>query len=67
MTHPTIASMLQADAERLGLPLRTLEQVRAGLNAAKKNGADVSLARLMLRAGRLTDESRAYVEREYPQ
>ena len=54
-------------AERMGLPRRTLDQVRQGLEIAKKTKADVALARLMLRHGRLTDEARDYVAREYPQ
>ena len=46
---------------------RTLDQVRRGLETAKKTKADSALARLMLRHGRLTDEAREYVAREYPQ
>lgn len=53
---------LVAEAERLGMPRTSLEKAKAGLAKAKRNGADVSLARLMLRFGRLTDEARAYVE-----
>jgi hypothetical protein len=54
-------------AELQGIPLRTLEQVRADLADAKTRDADEAMARLMLRQGRLTDEARNYVAREYPQ
>jgi hypothetical protein len=54
-------------AEQMGFPRRTLEQVRKGLETAKKTKADAALARLLLRHGRLTDEAREYVAREYPQ
>lgn len=57
---------LVAEAERRGMPGRTLEQVKADLAAAKKRKADVSMARLMLRFGRLTEEARAWVAKEYP-
>lgn len=53
-------------AEQRGIPLRTLDDVRDGLAQAKKTNADVSMARLMLRHGRLTDEAREYVARQYP-
>jgi hypothetical protein len=48
-------------------PLRTLDQVRGTLardkaRAKGKNaGLDISMARLMLKAGRLTPEARDYV------
>ena len=54
-------------AEKNGRPLRTLEQVKATLERDKKRGVDVRMARLMLRHGRMTDEARSYVAREYPQ
>jgi hypothetical protein len=47
-------------------PLRTLEQVREVLAQAKSTKADAALARLMLKHGRLTEEARDYVAREYP-
>jgi hypothetical protein len=55
-------------AEQQGIPLRTLGDVRDCLardKARSKKGEriDLSMARLMLRHGRLTDEARAYVER----
>jgi hypothetical protein len=34
---------------------------------ARKNKREAELARIMLRYGRLTDEAREYVAREYPQ
>lgn len=56
-------------AEQQGIPLRTLDQVRADLAHAKtlEAGTDAAMARLMLRHGRLTIEARDYVAREYPQ
>lgn len=54
-------------AEQQSIPLRTLEQVRADLTDAKARDADEAMARLMLRHGRLTNEARKYVAREYPQ
>jgi len=53
-------------ADDLGIPLRTLDGVKAALADAKKTKADVSLARLMLKHGRMTDEARAWVASEYP-
>jgi len=56
-------------AKQQGIPLRTLDDVRDTLARDKKkgDGTDIAMARLMLRHGRLTDEARAYVAREYPQ
>jgi hypothetical protein len=67
--YRTTAEWLHAEAEKAGIPLRTLEQVQHGLAKAKakKTKADKSLARLMLRHGRLTEQARAYVATEYPQ
>lgn len=60
------AEWLHAEAEKAGIPLRTLEQVRTTLardKARSKKGAriDIAMARLMLKAGRLTPEAREYV------
>jgi hypothetical protein len=49
------------------IPLRTLEQVKACLardkaRSRKGERIDLAMARLMLKAGRLTAEARAYVE-----
>ena len=41
---------------------RTLEQVKEGLALAKKTGADVDPARVMLRFGRLQPEAREWLE-----
>lgn len=44
-------------------PPRTLAQVQASLEGAKKVGTDKALARLLARPySNLTDEARAYVE-----
>jgi hypothetical protein len=59
-------------ADEMGIPLRTLEQVKADLTDAKKRskgknaGMDIALARLMLKAGRLTDEAILYIGDNYP-
>jgi len=53
-------------ADQQAIPLRTLEQVRATLENAKKYDSDREMALLMLRHGRLTDEARQFVAREYP-
>lgn len=54
-------------AERKGIPLRTLADVKEGLERDKAmgDGTDISMARLMLRHGRLTAEAREYVARQY--
>lgn len=56
-------------AEQLGIPLRTLDQVRESIAHAKTRdaGCDEAMARLMLRHGRLTNEAREWLAREYPQ
>jgi hypothetical protein len=56
---------LHKAAEQQNIPLRTLSDVQASLTRAKAMDADVSMAKLMLRHGRLTDEARNYVAREY--
>lgn len=63
---------LVAEAERRGMPRRTLEQVKSDLAAAKKRakgknaGLDAEMARMMLRYGRLTDEAILYIGDNYP-
>lgn len=61
MTKKTNGDFLRADAERLGIPKRTLDQVRDCLAQAKKTNADKAMARIMLSNGRLTDEALKYV------
>jgi hypothetical protein len=65
----TNGERLALEAEIQCIPLRTLDDVRSNLAADKRkgDGTDVAMARLMLRHGRLTDEARDYVAREYPQ
>lgn len=63
----TNGQQLRQIAEQRGIPLRSLAQVRAALNLAKLTDADAAMARLMLKHGRMTDEARAYLVREYPQ
>ena len=55
------ATELADHAERLGIPLRTLDDVRSDLEQARAQKADAAMARLMLKYGRLTDEARAFV------
>lgn len=61
---PTNGQLLTAAAERAGIPLRTLDDVRRGLAADAKHDPAITamMARLMLNHGRLTDEARAYVK-----
>ena len=61
-----MTTIFHTAAEERGVPLRTLDQVRKALEAAKKNKADASMARLMLRHGRLTDEAILYIGDNYP-
>ena len=67
MTYRTNKEWLHAEAEKSGIPLRTLDQVRDTLANCKKRAKgknanlDKTMARLMLNAGRLTDEAREYV------
>lgn len=53
--------LLNQYANELNIPLRTLDDVRSSLTKAKKKKADMSMARLMLNHGRLTDEARQFV------
>ncbi len=53
--------ILSAKADKIGIPLRTLVDVKADLVNAKRMEADSALARLMLRYGRLTPEAWEYV------
>ena len=62
-----MTTWLHKAAEDLGMPLRTLEQVKPGLLRARRDGGEAEMARLMLRHGRLTDEARDYIARKYPQ
>jgi hypothetical protein len=65
----TNGDIWRAHAERLGIPRTSIWKAQEGLARDKKkgDGTDVAMARLMLRHGRLTDEARAWVAREYPQ
>lgn len=63
---PTNGDHLRNIAEQQGIPLRTLADVKAALKAAKRKNADASLARLMLRHGRLTNEAILYLGDTYP-
>jgi hypothetical protein len=65
--------ILRAQADGLGIPLRTLDDVRTDLARCKARAKgrnkdlDKTMASAMLRHGRLTDEARAWVATEYPQ
>lgn len=59
--------ILALEADKAGIPLRTVDDVTRELardKARSKKGVriDLTMARLMLRFGRLTPEARAYVE-----
>ena len=60
----TNGDLLRAEADRLGIPLVSVWAAQEGFERAKKTKADVSLASLMLRHGRLTEEARAYIARD---
>lgn len=63
----TNGDLLKAVAEKSGIPVRTLDQIKAAIEAAKKQKSDDAFARLALKAGRMTDEARAWLAKEYPQ
>lgn len=63
----TWGDILRADAEKVGIPLRTLAQVQACIAKCRKQKSEKTMARLMLKAGRMTDEARAWLQQEYPQ
>lgn len=63
----TWGEILRSDAEKAGIPLRTLEQVQKCIAKCRKQKSDKTMARLMLNGGRLTDEARAWLSSEYPQ
>jgi hypothetical protein len=62
----TVGDQLRADAEAAGIPLRTLEQIQDCIAQCRKQKSDKTMARLMLKAGRMTDEARAWLAAEYP-
>lgn len=55
------AAELTSHADRLGIPLRTLDDVREALEQARAQKSDAAMARLMLKYGRLTEDARAFV------
>jgi hypothetical protein len=63
----TIGEVLRADADKAGIPLRTLEQVQKCISQCRRQKSDKTMARLMLNAGRMTDEARTWLSGEYPQ
>jgi hypothetical protein len=65
-TTATLGSILRNDADKAGIPPRTLAQVQAGIAKCRKQKSDKTMARLMLTQGRLTDEARAWLVSEYP-
>jgi hypothetical protein len=56
-------------ADQQNIPLRTLDDVKADLAADHRRDPEIAeaMARLMLKHGRLTDEARNYVARQYPE
>lgn len=69
MRFKTNADYYKAVAVSRGMPLRSLEQVKACLTKCKRNGdgTDLVMARLMLKVGRLSDEAILYVGDNYPE
>ncbi len=57
----TNGEMMRALAAEKGIPVRTLQQVQAAIADAATRQCAGSLARLMLRHGRMTDEARAWL------
>jgi hypothetical protein len=57
----TNGEILRKEADRAGIAPRTLEQVKAALEQARKNKCEARMAALMLAHGRLTDEARGYL------
>lgn len=54
-------------ADKMGYPIGTLEKTKATLAECKKQKSDEGMARLMLRFGRIDNESREYLVKTYPQ
>jgi hypothetical protein len=65
--YRTMGDLLRADADKAALPLKTLNEVRLALLNAKDAHSDKTLARMMLRYGRMTEQARHYVASRYPQ
>lgn len=63
----TNGDILREQAEREGMPRTSIWKAQEGLALARTKADKAALARLMLRHGRLTDEARGWVAREYPQ
>lgn len=55
------ADKLRKIAQGAGIPARTRDQVCTSLAKARATGADMELARLMLKHGRMTEEARQFV------
>lgn len=67
MAYKTTAEWLHAEAEKAGIPLRTLVDVQTCIRQCRRQKSDKTMARLMLNHGRLTDEARVWLSAEYPQ
>lgn len=63
----TVGAMLRHDAEKAGIPLRTLADVQSTITVCKRQNSDATMARLMLNHGRVTEDARAWLSQEYPQ
>lgn len=58
----TNGDILREQAEKAGIPLRTLDEVKADLIEARANKCEAEMASLMFRHGRMTDEARAFLK-----
>lgn len=58
----TNGQILREHADAKGLPLATLAQVRADLEAARKRGSDATMRRLFINHGRLTAEAMEFAK-----
>lgn len=63
----TNGDILREHGKRLGIPPRTIEQVKTAMADAEEFACAPNMARLMLRHGSMTDEARAWLSQEYPQ
>ena len=61
----TNSEIFRKIADDMGMPRRTLEQVKKGLARAKKTNSDEAMARLMMRHGRLTDDAILWIGDNY--
>lgn len=62
----TIGQTYREEAERRGIPAQSLTQVKQTIEQCRRQKSDANMARLLLRHGRITENARNWLEREYP-